>query len=68
MDWIKDFAEKYGEDKDIKNLAANKYHGYLQINFSSGKVQNCNMHQSKTFTVATPNSFTYHSYESRIEK
>lgn len=63
LDWIKDFTDKYGKDEDLSKLASSKYHGYVQINFSDGKVGHCNMYQSKQYTITTPNSFSYSSFE-----
>ena len=68
MDWISDFTSKYKDDVDLNSLADRKYHGYLQINFQNGQVMNCNLYQSKSYTVATPNSFTYVSHEGRVSK
>ena len=35
-DWIKDFLDKFGLDKDIMSLKDNEVYGSLKINFTKG--------------------------------
>ena len=68
VDWFEDFNSKFGQDPDLADIAKKKYYGHIQINFQDGKVTNCNMYQTKAFSVATPNSFSYSSYARSVLK
>ena len=46
IDWLKDFEEKFKEDKHLKKLKEEKFHGYIKINFSSGEVIDVNKYQT----------------------
>ncbi len=43
MDWLKDFALRFADDKDLMDIKKKKIHGSLKINFCDGVPVNCEL-------------------------
>ena len=63
MDWIADFLLNFSSDKDFNELKKNNFCGSITLNFNGGKVLSCDFKQHKSFSMSTPNSFSFKSFE-----
>jgi hypothetical protein len=68
MDWIDTFKKDFLKDEDLNHLKNNKFCGSVSLNFSAGRVLSCDFKQHKSFSIATPNSFAFTSYEQTARK
>jgi hypothetical protein len=46
-DWLNDFLKKFENDKEVKDLAKDKFFGNLTINFFDGRVVDVNKYQTR---------------------
>ena len=47
MDWLSEFQNKFGDDKELQNLKKDEFFGSISINFFKGRIVDIKKYQTR---------------------